>query len=223
MANVTEHRSPQPPELKQFDAYMSRELPRKVRKALEAAMERLIGPIEETLKNELENIVRNCQEALTRSYLDTARSLASSSGPPGPVTPAQPAFIPELGAYSSTIRAIGTAELSQYFLPPDAMQEPYPKMTDLTENNNNINLQASFSDSAYYSQSENVQGPFWDDTWLEVGNAPGNAMGDNMETTTSSEVLPPVGVQTDTIPTAKGKEKACMDMLDVVYDKSHHL
>jgi len=48
---------------------MTRELPRKVRKELEIAIEKMIGPVEETLKNQLESLVRNCQERLSREFL----------------------------------------------------------------------------------------------------------------------------------------------------------
>ena len=60
---------------------MSRELPRKVRKELEIAIEKIIGPVEETLKNQLENIIRNCQERLSREYLrDKDSDVPLSSG-----------------------------------------------------------------------------------------------------------------------------------------------
>jgi hypothetical protein len=55
-------KSPKALELKQFDAYLKRELPRKIRKELEAAMERIMGPMEETLQRQLEDIVRDCHE-----------------------------------------------------------------------------------------------------------------------------------------------------------------
>jgi hypothetical protein len=48
---------------------MSRELPRKVRKELEIAIEKMVGPVEETLKNQLEGLIRNCHERLSREIL----------------------------------------------------------------------------------------------------------------------------------------------------------
>jgi hypothetical protein len=48
---------------------MNRELPRKVRKVLEIEIEKMMGPVEETLKNQLESIIRNCHEGLSQSYL----------------------------------------------------------------------------------------------------------------------------------------------------------
>lgn len=47
---------------------MNRELPRKVRKELEIAIGKLFGPLEETLKNQLEGLIRNCQERLSRDF-----------------------------------------------------------------------------------------------------------------------------------------------------------
>jgi hypothetical protein len=66
--------SPDLPDLIQYKAYLSRELPRSVRKELELAMETFLGPIEETLKNQLENIVRDCQERLSRQYQQILQS-----------------------------------------------------------------------------------------------------------------------------------------------------
>ncbi|KAF2635689.1 hypothetical protein P280DRAFT_169289 [Massarina eburnea CBS 473.64] len=57
---------------------MSRELPRKVRRELKIAIEKLVGPIEETLKTRLEVLVRNFPERLSREYVQDKVSSDSS-------------------------------------------------------------------------------------------------------------------------------------------------
>jgi len=63
--------SPRSAAFAQYEAYLSRELPRNVLQELEVAMERELGPIEERLKSKLETIVRSCQERLFRTYQET--------------------------------------------------------------------------------------------------------------------------------------------------------
>ncbi|KAJ4291639.1 NAD-dependent protein deacylase SIR2rp2 [Kalmusia sp. IMI 367209] len=72
--------SPKDPTLTQYEAYMNRELPRKVRKELEIAIEKLVGPLEETLKNQLEGLIRNCQERLSRDF-EQSRMSAENQPP----------------------------------------------------------------------------------------------------------------------------------------------
>lgn len=160
--------SPQPQELKQFDAYLKRELPRKIRKELQVALQSVIGPIEETLKNDLENIVRNCQEALTRSYLDvTCSSVSSSRVPIEPrdlVNDAQVADVIDQGIGSPDLPVVDENDiLPQYFLPPDSTLEFWPDALTLI----NVQHPPTLSDSAYFSLSEHLDSSFLDDeAWL---------------------------------------------------------
>jgi hypothetical protein len=160
--------SPQPQELKQFDAYLKRELPRKIRKELQVALQSMIGPIEETFKNDLENIVRNCQEALTRTYLEITRSSGSSSRtqtePGKPVNTAQPAGVTESGGFSPYRPVIDESDrLSQYFLPPDSTLESWPEVMTSVDNQ----YPPALSDSAYFSLPDNVDSSFLDnEPWL---------------------------------------------------------
>ncbi|KAH8719328.1 hypothetical protein GQ44DRAFT_809716 [Phaeosphaeriaceae sp. PMI808] len=160
--------SPKAPELKQFDAFMNRELPREVRKALETAMERIIGPIEETLKNELESIVRNCHETLTKSFLDTARRLTSC--PEGPSSSKESAFSMQAAFAVNKNVPISSDEgvatdngLSQYMVPPESMLEPWPP-----EVINHSYSQPTWSDSAYFSHSEILGNSFLHDSSVHV-------------------------------------------------------
>jgi hypothetical protein len=183
-----ERGSPKPPELQQFDAYMKRELPRIIRKALEAKIEKLMGPIQETLKNDLENIVRDCQEDLTRNYMNTIQaSNKHSQGmhnatdqqqqtPQGAATDSQPpdTALPNL---------IGADELAQYFVPPDA---PFDPWLGMAQSSSSGCTQNTFSDSANFSLSTNAQNPFWDDIWLNSMSS--NSMGDILTTSEPRDV-----------------------------------
>ncbi|KAH5305110.1 hypothetical protein HBI12_171720 [Parastagonospora nodorum] len=161
-----EDQSPKAPELKQFDAFMRRELPRKVRKALEVAMEKLFGPVEETLKNELETIVRDCHETLTRTFLSAAQAMASSGSSSAMPTHA---ITPEcaIDLFNSTITMDG---LSQIALPPNSTREAWHEVHDNVENQN---LHPTWSDSAYFSQGNIPDFTSLGDTWPQDGIVPG--------------------------------------------------
>jgi hypothetical protein len=162
-----ENKSPKAPEFKQFGAYMSRELPRRVRKALEVAMESIIGPIEETLKTEMENIVRNCQEQLTISFMDSMRALASPlNAIPGasgilPI-PQQPRAV-DMTAVDTIDKYVSTNEdLSQYFVPPYTTLEPWPELVNVADLGNYPSTQ---SDSAYFSQPSRLNDSVLNSSW----------------------------------------------------------
>jgi hypothetical protein len=158
---------------------MKRELPRIIRKALEAKIEKLIGPIQETLKNDLENIVRDCQETLTRNYMNTTQSPNVFTQDMGEPTQHQQQHISQSAVKDSRSpdaalpNLYGTDELAQYFVPPDAPFDPWP---GIAPSSSNTYTQDSFSDSANYSLSTNAQNPFWDDVWLNSMSS--NNMGD---------------------------------------------
>jgi hypothetical protein len=144
-------RSPKAPELKQFDAFMRRELPRKVRKALEAAMEKIIGPVEETLKNELESIVRDCHETLTRTFLDTAQAVASSACnlKEAKHTTQQNALIDSRDCETTGGSQQILDGLSLITLPPNSEQEPWTNISNSMEYMKSV---PTWSDSGYLSQ-----------------------------------------------------------------------
>ncbi|KAF2830185.1 hypothetical protein CC86DRAFT_403493 [Ophiobolus disseminans] len=163
---LPEKGSPKAHQIKQFDAFMNRELPRKVRKALELAMERKFGPIEETLKNDLENIIRNCQEALTRTFFDTAQSLASSStGPTArPIQTMQPVLVLDQCEYNPIEETDPENDvLSQFFVPPETPVQAESWPTSLTTTGNG-DLLPTWSDSGYFSYADNPDQSFMSDT-----------------------------------------------------------
>jgi hypothetical protein len=63
--------SPIPIDHTKYEAYLSRELPGVVRRELEAVMESTVGPIEDKLRSQFEQIVRDCQENLFNMYTQT--------------------------------------------------------------------------------------------------------------------------------------------------------
>lgn len=61
-----------------YEEFLSRELPRHVRKELELAMDSELEPIEDRLKSRLVDIVRSCQEKLFRMYQESLQPPISS-------------------------------------------------------------------------------------------------------------------------------------------------
>jgi hypothetical protein len=156
--------SPKALELKQFDAYLKRELPRKIRKELEAAMERIMGPMEETLQRQLEDIVRDCHENLTRSYCSVAQPTdaipGEIAGPSRATEKSEFASLPmldepALDTHSTTLQADA---LSQYNVPPESSPQLWP---DMMQPPDNFLTEATWSDSVYFSQFESLGYPIW--------------------------------------------------------------
>lgn len=65
----------------QYEEFLSRELPRHVRKELELAMDSELEPIEDRLKSQLVDIVRSCQEKLFRMYQESLQPPIASNEP----------------------------------------------------------------------------------------------------------------------------------------------
>jgi hypothetical protein len=160
--------SPKALELKQFDAYLKRELPRKIRKELEAAMERIMGPMEETLQRQLEDIVRDCHENLTRSYCSAAQPTdaipGEIAGPSRATERSEFASLPmldepALDTHSTTLQADA---LSQYNVSPESSPQLWP---DMMQPPDNFLTEATWSDSVYFSQFESLGYPILDGTW----------------------------------------------------------
>jgi hypothetical protein len=153
--------SPKAPELKEFDAFLRRELPRAIRKTLQTALESRIGLIEETLKNELETIIRDTQETLTRSYMGSTPSCSltpaaemispTESRPPQSVVTNEHRPAPSGGSK--------TEALSQYCVPPDAALASLP---ELAHSFSEGKAYTTSSDSAYQSMSSNWIDPMPD-------------------------------------------------------------
>ena len=159
--------SPQTPELVEYEAYMSRELPRKVRKELEVAIERLTGPIEENLKNQLEKLIRNCQERLSKDFLQSKLRIADmprrpfeADGTTDEVStadePSEQAPIAE-GNADPQCAQTSSLDLTQYAALPEPSMEAWPLPWDLSC----FSHEAS-SDSGYIS---NIPAALPSDPW----------------------------------------------------------
>lgn len=66
-------------ELAQYEQYLRRELPPAVRRELEIAVKKEFSPLEERLKSQLINIVRDLQLQLFQSYTQSRRVVASDA------------------------------------------------------------------------------------------------------------------------------------------------
>jgi hypothetical protein len=148
-----ENQSPKPPELKEFDAFLRRELPRKVRKELEATLKSIIGPIEETLKSELETIVRLCQETLTTDYFNNTK--ASAPVPMAPVgstaqdLPKSSSSTPNSNEPTVTdFATIAPGHLSQYLVEPESAPDLLSELSEPTEKHTGSNDHVMWSDLA---------------------------------------------------------------------------
>jgi hypothetical protein len=144
----TRDQSPKDPTLAQYEAYMNRELPRKVRKEFEIAIGKLFGPLEETLKNQLEGLVRNCQERLSRDYENSRASVEdqsanTTSGIAGPsLTDTQPQSL------SQTSSTITSSVLAPYTIPMDSAFDPWQGMEPTSDFQT-----CRYSDSGYFSET----------------------------------------------------------------------
>lgn len=145
--------SPKDSTLAQYEAYMNRELPRKVRQELEIAIEKLVGPLEETLKNQLEGLIRDCQEKLSKEYecsnaFPSARLVNKHSETSGPSS---------VNESSNTHSTFSSSALDPYFIPMESSLHPW-SFIDLP-GNSNVEV---FSESTYFS---NETLPPDDNTW----------------------------------------------------------
>ena len=145
--------SPKDPTLAQYEADMNRELPRKVRKELEITIEKLVGPLEETLKNQLEGLIRDCQEKLSKEYecfkvSPSDRVADDSSAPAGPSG---------IIDSSNVINTLSSSALDPYFIPTESSLQPWSLIDFSRSSNTEV-----FSESAYFSDEKY---PPFDNTW----------------------------------------------------------
>lgn len=78
--------SPDSRELANYEDYIRRELPRVVRRNIEEAVRREMGPLESSLIGNLVGIVQDCQDMVFRSYRQ-AQGLSDELSPPPSTTP----------------------------------------------------------------------------------------------------------------------------------------
>jgi hypothetical protein len=216
--------SPKPQDLVQYEAYLSRELPRSVRKELEMAMESLIGPIEETLKNQLENIVRNCQERLSRNYQPTVQSSSQRHlEQTTAITLGETSTANFSNPTASSMAATIPDSLAQYAIPADSSLDLWSGLEDVSHKN-----QATSSESAYYSDLHDSSTVFAratsDLSILPLGNESFEYAG--MMSDLQTEQTPSFEVPLLHSGTRKGKEKATYNQSDTqwrhIYSHQQH-
>ena len=64
-------------DLESFEQYLKEELPKTVRRALEARVDQAVNPVEETLRDQIVDIVRDCQTQLFEDYRTSRTGMAS--------------------------------------------------------------------------------------------------------------------------------------------------
>lgn len=148
------NKSPRSTGFARYEEFLSRELPRQVRRELELALDQELEPIEDRLKSQLVDIVRTCQEKLFRLYQKSARNSPSTATGNGPeITHSDPpsSLSVPVQPSSSTISIDVDEQLAPYLAPPYSAFDPWPQMDEdcnfpwqLLENN-------AISDSGYQS------------------------------------------------------------------------
>ena len=73
--------SPDSRELADYEEYCRRELPRTFRAALEEIVHNESQPIEESIRNQLMNIIRDCQDRVFSSYRSSSAAIAAVGTP----------------------------------------------------------------------------------------------------------------------------------------------
>jgi hypothetical protein len=149
---------------------MNRELPGTIRRTLQAALDRNLASIEETLKNQLENIVRDVHETLARNFLNSVQPSEPSSGTidrlAGGLSPAENLSTTALTPCDATyLTKFQTDTLAHYSIPSDASSLDLLSLPSLDDH---VNTSASFADSGYQSYHEQVENTCFDDAWLQL-------------------------------------------------------
>jgi hypothetical protein len=152
---------------------MKRELPTMVRRTLKALLDLNFAPIEETLENRLESIVRDAQEHCSRSYLSSMQSSQPSAG-----TIAVSVKEMEPAEYLSTISLNASIHLQPPYFQMDALAQcsipndsSSSDMPQLSFPNDSSNTGAIFQDSAYYSQHRDDENIPFDEASLRSNSA----------------------------------------------------
>jgi hypothetical protein len=140
-------------EFAQIEQYSRRELPRLVRRELELRVRRSYSTIEERLRSELIDIVRDCQSEVFRSYRqanDSSKSSTHSTDGSGIIQPSMPIF------GSSTLEEAASFDLSPTIAPPPRPSARVEPLTSLTESLHIQPSSNSFSSSECNSSSEYI-------------------------------------------------------------------
>jgi hypothetical protein len=165
-----------------YEAYLSRELPRSVRRELELAMENELGPIEEKLKSQLELIVRNCQERLFKIYQDAIQSNDEGGDSDLVETeiPCEAGPSNSMDTASNLLAISATDDLAAYQVPPEIPFQFWNNFLEYPGREGNQSSDSAYNslplDPSWSSETFDFDSNFAQDgfpTWEEI---PGNSV-----------------------------------------------
>lgn len=116
-----------------YEEFLSRELPRQVRRELEMALDQELEPIEDRLKSQLVEIVRSSQEKLSRLYQNSLRDPHSAPDVAGHAIPSSGATNINSPSQdiSNSLSGIDVDEqLEPYLAPPYSAADPWAPMNE---------------------------------------------------------------------------------------------
>lgn len=121
--------SPDSRELGDYEEYCRRELPRRVRAALEEIVHNESQPIEESIRNQLMNIIRDCQDRVFSSYRSSSAAGVSVVAPSrNPVTSDSPSTLSQEPVTMVSSSPNPTPESSFGRIAPPFFQPPPPQI-----------------------------------------------------------------------------------------------
>lgn len=133
-----------------------------MRKELEIAIGKIFGPLEETLKNQLEGLIRNCQERLTRDYE------SSKAGAEIELTDDLPESVAPSDIGTKLLPDVRSTEpsgvMAPYTVPMESAFDPWQGMTNVPPSLQN----STWSESAYFSE---INYPLPSDPWWPLTTA----------------------------------------------------
>jgi hypothetical protein len=153
--------SPDSRQLADYDDYYRRELPRAVRAALEESVQVQSQPIEENLRNQLIDIIRDCQDGLFSKY----KSLTGTESdiPSGNPTSPRSSVIAQDSMTSLAMAANVTSKpsfgaIAPFFQPPSPQVDLGSRLeaSDLQESSLQNPRNTDLSDSGYNSSDVRI-------------------------------------------------------------------
>ena len=176
--------SPDSREIADYEAYCRRELPRDFRAALETIVQNESQPIEESIRNQLMDIIRDCQDRIFSRY----RSSIAASTPPSRTTrdSQSPATAPatslqkpaDMGTGMNTTSSISAGRISPTFLQPPPPQSHLESRLEVSDVQSDSVKPPSSSDPSDSGYSSNGAGSL-------AGSASINNSNDNLSWLTS--------------------------------------
>jgi hypothetical protein len=157
--------SPDSRELEDYEEYCRRELPRTFRAALEETVHNELQPMEESIRNQLMNIIRDCQDRVFSRYRSSSTTAAIGSPSRSPMLSRSPVVDHSQESIDSISMAsnaqTGTRIAPPFFQPPppQAHLRSRLEVSDLQLNSSKAPAGSAPSDSGYSSnESGNTLG-----------------------------------------------------------------